>query len=164
VTGCQSAQNNQLEESPIQGSYEIEEDPANGAQYLRGETIYVPIYSSIFHLNEFRTFELTATLNIHNIDLENSIKVIKVDYYNTNGDLIKSYVKYGLILKPLQTVQIVIRENDKTGGTGANFIVEWVSETNVSSPIIEAVMISMSGQQGISFTTTGKVIKSLSHE
>lgn len=96
--------------------------------------------------------------------MDNSIKVIKANYHNTNGDLIKTYVQKALILKPLQTVQIVIQEDDKSGGTGANFIVEWVSETNVSSPIVEAVMISTSGQQGISFTTTGKVIRSLNDE
>jgi hypothetical protein len=161
ATSCQSDRNNQ-EGSLLQGSYTIEKNrPVNEPEYVSGETIYVPIYSSIFHLNAFRTYDLTATLNIHNIDLENSIEVTKINYHNTNGDLIKAYVEGRLILKPLQTVHIVIHEDDKSGGTGANFIVEWMSESNVSSPIVEAVMISLSGQQGISFTTTGKVIKTL---
>lgn len=103
-------------------------------------------------------------MSIHNIDLTNSIKVTKADYYDTSGHLMKSYVEKALILKPLQTVQVVIEESDTSGGTGANFIVEWVSESDVSSPIVEAVMISTKAQQGVSFTTTGKVIKSLSHE
>jgi len=69
-----------------------------------------------------------------------------------------------IILKPLQTVQLVIQKNDKSGGTGANFIIEWMSESRVSSPIVEAVMISASGQTGLSFTTTGRVIKKLNDE
>ncbi len=163
ATACQGSRDNQIEQNPIRGSYEIEKvPPSNESGSLHGEMIYVPIYSSIFHSKDFRTYDLTATLSIHNIDLENPIKVTKVNYHNTNGDLIKSYVENSLILKPLQTVQIVIQEDNSSGGTGANFIVEWVSESNVNSPIVEAVMISTAGQLGISFVTTGKVIENLS--
>jgi hypothetical protein len=42
---------------------------------------------------------------------------------------------------------------------GANFIVEWVASTEVSEPIVEAIMIGTDFQQGISFTSPGKVIK-----
>ncbi|MDD5500799.1 MAG: DUF3124 domain-containing protein, partial [Candidatus Omnitrophica bacterium] len=44
-------------------------------------------------------------------------------------------------------------------GTGAKFIVEWVSETDVVSPIVEAVMVTIKGGQGISFISPGRVIK-----
>jgi hypothetical protein len=149
----------------LQGSYTLEETPpSNEVTYVTGETLYVPIYSSIFSLSSSRTYDLTATLSIHNIDLTNSIKVTKADYYNTSGQLIKSYVEKALILKPLQTLQLVIKENDTSGGTGANFIVDWVSESEASSPIVEAVMISTKAQQGISFTTTGKVIRTIAKQ
>jgi hypothetical protein len=158
VTGCQNAGDT----NPIRGSYEIEQTrPTNNPVFLSGETLYVPIYSSIFHNNDFQTVNLTATLSIHNVDQANQIKVIKADYYNTNGDLVKSYIANALILRPLQTVQIVIQEDDKTGGTGANFIIEWASSSHAISPIVEAVMVSTSSQQGLVFTTTGKVIKTL---
>ena len=45
------------------------------------------------------------------------------------------------------------------GGLGANFIVEWVAQTEVSEPVIEAIMIGSSFQQGISWISPGKVIK-----
>lgn len=134
----------------------------DGCSY--GEIIYVPIYSSIFHYKDLRTYELSATLSIHNIDMEKPIKVTKVDYYNTDGELIKNFAKDSLELKPFQTVHFVIEEDDTSGGTGANFLVEWVSDSEVCSPLVEAVMISTSGQQGISFTTTGKVIKTYSNK
>lgn len=61
ATSCQ----NVSRENPIRGSYAIEENqPTSEIKYLRGETIYVPIYSSIFHYKDFRTVELTATLSI----------------------------------------------------------------------------------------------------
>jgi len=165
LTSCQDAQNSHSEEVIIQGSYTVERiEGAIETDYKYGELIYVPIYSSIFRYPRAKTYDLTATLSIHNIDITNSIKITKVDYYNTDGELIKAYVKDRLVLEPLRTVQFVIWGDDTSGGTGANFIVEWVSESDVSSPIVEAVMISTSGQQGVSFVTSGKVIKKLGNE
>jgi hypothetical protein len=157
LTGCHDVQ-----EGLVSGSYEIEKtDLIPDAKYLDGETLYVPIYSSVFHHQSALNYKLTATLSIHNIDLDNSIKLIKADYYDTNGNFVQAYLEDTLVLSPLQVAQIVIQEEDERGGTGANFIVEWVSETNVNSPIVEAVMISARGQQGISFISPGRVIKYL---
>lgn len=59
----------------------------------------------------------------------------------------------------METVEIVIDESDKEGGTGANFLFKWSISPNSSEPFFESVMLSTSGQQGISFTTRGKAIK-----
>lgn len=123
-----------------------------------GELVYVPIYSSIFQWGG-DTHDLTATLSIHNVDLEDNIRLIKVNYYNTKGKLLRRYIKEPIVLTPLQTSQFIIKQMDKEGGTGANFVVQWVSESDATSPIVEAVMISTSNQQGLSFTTPGKVIR-----
>lgn len=128
----------------------------------RGELIYVPIYSSVFYQDGKRTLELAATLSIHNIDLQNSITVEKVDYYNTKGELIRKHLDKALVLKPLETKNFVIDKEDTTGGTGANFLVQWQSPGQpVNSPIVEALMISAGSGQGISFTTAGRVIEKL---
>lgn len=55
----------------------------------------------------------------------------------------------------METLEIVIAEVDKKGGTGANFIFEWAAKPITSSPIFEAVIISTYGQQGLSFMTHG---------
>ncbi len=164
ASGCQQKQSLQSpggidEESSLPGDLQPsgDEDLAN---YVDGEVIYVPIYSSVF--NEApNPYPLTATLNIHNIDLDNSILLTKVDYYDTDGKLIRRYLEKSAEISSLQTVQFVVKEGDTSGGTGANFIVEWVSKTKVSSPIVEALMISTSTQQGLSFVTSGRVIKTL---
>ena len=65
-------------------------------------------------------------------------------------------------IKPnLQTVicRYIITEDDRTGGSGANFIVVWKSEQNLNPPIIEAVMIGTHSGQGISFLSRGQVIR-----
>jgi len=54
-----------------------------------------------------------------------------------------------------------VEEEDLRGGVGANFLVLWESGKSVKFPIIEAVMISTSQQQGISFISKGRTIDSL---
>jgi hypothetical protein len=54
-----------------------------------------------------------------------------------------------------------VTRNDTKGGSGANFIVEWIAQTEISEPLVEAVMIGTDSQQGISFVGQGRVIKTL---
>jgi hypothetical protein len=122
------------------------------------QTVYVPAYSSIFHGNNFKVLDLAVTLSIRNTNLKNSITIRSVDYFDNSGKLIKHYLTGISKVGPLETVNFVIKESDKTGGTGANFIIKWLSDKKVNSPLIESVMIGTSGQQGISFASRGIVI------
>lgn len=124
-----------------------------------GELIYVPVYSEIYYGDAGKTIELAVTLSIHNTDLNHSIVVKGVNYHNKKGNLINKLVKLPITLAPLETTNFMIDETDKSGGTGANFIVEWNTDQEVSSPIIEAIMVTTQMSQGISFTTTGKITK-----
>ena len=127
-----------------------------------GEILFIPVYSSIYHQQD-RTFELTSTLSIHNSDPNNPITILKINYYNTDGKLIRKFLEAKLTLKPLQTKQFVIEESDKTGGTAAKFIVQWVAENRVIKPVIESIMISTASQQGISFKSESKIISSIGY-
>lgn len=135
--------------------------PAFGAdrKYLTGgQTVYIPAYSHIYAGNRERPFLLTITLSIRNIDPYHSLTVFAVDYYETQGSLLKRYATSPVILKPLETLRYVVPERDESGGSGANFIVKWKSETQINAPIIESIMISTRYQQGISFTSQGREI------
>jgi len=125
----------------------------------RGELVFVPIYSSIFYDNAKQTIELAATLSVHNVNPDNKITILRVDYYDTEGRLIKKYLQKPLVLNGLQTTNFVVEKSNTAGGTGANFLVEWQSMQDVTSPIIEAVMINASSNLGIAFTTSGKVVR-----
>ncbi|MBW2204768.1 MAG: DUF3124 domain-containing protein [Deltaproteobacteria bacterium] len=46
-----------------------------------------------------------------------------------------------------------------SGGSGANFLIKWKSESEVNEPIIEEVMIGTMSKQGISFLSRGRSIK-----
>ena len=128
---------------------------------VMGETVYVPLYSHVYVLGKTR-FLLAATLSIHNTDLERPITITSVRYYNTAGRLMETYLDRPHRLAPLATAEFFIGQNDQRGGSGANFIVEWVAETEVSQPIVEAVMAGVSGPQGLSLIRSGHVIRSLS--
>jgi hypothetical protein len=123
-----------------------------------GQSIYVPAYSHIYSGNRESPFLLTVTLSIRNIDPHHHIEITLVDYYETQGKLIKKYIDTPLILKPLESLRYIIPERDKSGGSGANFIVGWKSDKLVNPPIVESIMIGTQNQQGVSFTSRGRVI------
>jgi hypothetical protein len=129
------------------------------AELSTGQTIYVPCYSQIYHGPKTRPFDLTISLSVRNIDLEKSFKLLAVDYYNTKGTLVRSYIQDPIEFPPLMTKKYVIEQMDTSGGPGANFIVRWKAEEKINAPVIESVMIGTSSGQGISFTSRGVVLE-----
>ena len=124
----------------------------------KGQKLYIPAYSHIYSGDREKPFLLTVTLSIRNIDPKNNIRITLVDYYETQGKLVKKYLEKHVTLKPLESIRYVVPERDKTGGSGANFIVEWESDNYVNPPITESIMIGTQTQQGISFTSRGQEI------
>lgn len=117
---------------------------------------YLSVYSKIYSITEHRTISLTVTVSLRNVSTLHEIYLLKADYYNTKGDLIRTYFDEPISLKPMETIEIVINEKDEHGGSGANFVFDWaIKNENDPEPYFEAVMISTSGQQGISFLTQG---------
>lgn len=125
----------------------------------KGQTVYVPIYSHIYSGNKERPFYLAATLSIRNTDFRHPITVTAVDYYDSKGKLLIHYLKDPISLGVMASTRYVVKESEKAGGSGANFIVKWESDALVSPPVIESVMIGTQTQQGISFTSRGQVIE-----
>lgn len=128
-------------------------------QAIAGQTVYVPVYSHIYFRNNQQAYNLASTLSIRNTDRSSPIIIKSVNYYNTDGNLVENYVNDALKMPPLASVEFFITQSNTSGGSGANFIVEWISETEVSEPVIESVMIGVSGTQGLAFSSPGKVIK-----
>ena len=59
------------------------------------------------------------------------------------------------MLKPMQSIDYVIEEDNEIGGTGANFIVNWGAKSSHLKPIFQGVMISTNRNQSASFITDG---------
>lgn len=124
----------------------------------KGQTIYVPAYSHIYSGNHEKPFLLTVTVSIRNVDPKQLIEITTVDYYETQGTPLIKFMETPVILKPLSSIRYIIPEKDKTGGSGANFIVKWKSDKFVNTPIVESIMIGAKSGQGISFTSRGQAI------
>lgn len=132
---------------------------ADGAEDLSlGQTIYVPAYSHIYVGNREQPFLLTVTLSIRNIDAKNQVTITSADYYDTKGKRLKRYLEQPIFLGPWESVRYVVPQKDKSGGSGANFVVEWSAEKAVNPVLVETIMIGAESQQGISFTSRGRMI------
>lgn len=119
---------------------------------------YVPVYSHIFYAQD-RFTRLAITLSIRNTDIKKDLYIQSIDYFNTEGVLVKKYIDNVHILKPMASIDYVVNLDDMSGGSGANFLVNIASKDSISKPIIQAVMINNSGNSNICFITDGKVIK-----
>ena len=153
LSSCAEEQENKSSIDPVNlANRKISLNPVDS---LNNGTTYLSVYSQIYSLSEHKTHDLTSTISLRNTDLKDSVFIKKATYYNTQGKLIQTYIAHPIFLKPMETIEIVINERDEQGGTGANFIFEWATKDSNSEPLFEGVMISTSGQQGLSFTTRG---------
>ena len=135
---------------------------ASEGDYLRtsiGQTLYVPVYSHIYYRHGNRKINLTVTLSVRNTDPDRSMIVSVLDYHDTDGALVRSYLDEPRHLAPLATTEVIIDEHDETGGSGANFIVEWSASQPMTPPVVEAAMISTASAQGLSFSIPARVIR-----
>ena len=124
------------------------------------DTVYVPIYSEVYYSgNQNVTFYLTSTLSIRNTSLKDTVYIEDIDYYDTDGKLIKQYLDASLLLHPMQSIEYVIEKDEKIRGTGANFMVNWGANNPKVKPIFQGVMASIKGQQGITLLTDGVSVK-----
>lgn len=124
----------------------------------KSQKVYVPVYSHIYQGTKGRAYNLSALLSIRNVDVDSSITVTMVKYYDDHGEIIKEYFPQPIVIPPMGTREVYIPERDTSGGSGANFTVRWNSTEPVSIPIIQAVMIGTASGQGISFVCNGVVI------
>ena len=161
ITGCNgTATSNALPTSvPV-----VQPVSAHNLQIVTGQRVYVPAYSQVLLNPEGAALELAVTLAIHNTDAEHPLIIREVSYYNTEGDLIRNYISEPVQLPPLATTGFVVASEDQSGGWGANFIVEWGAEQPVYEPVIEAVMVSTRGTQGVSLISPGRVLSQTAAE
>lgn len=124
---------------------------------VKGQTIYVPSYSNI--ISESYRVVLRGNLIIHNTDPNQSITIVRIDHYDTNGKLVEKYLTQPLELGPLAATRLTIKKLEQGDeGAGANFMVQWRAQDMVTEPIIESIMVGSLGTQGHSFSSQGRVI------
>lgn len=125
------------------------------SQFSYQQTFYVPIYSDIYTDRDNRKVLLSATLSVRNTTLKKPLYINKIDYYGTDGELVKSYLKGPIELPAMATLNYIVEKEEDKGGSGANFIIEVEGIDETVRPVIEAVMIGNFSNKAFSFSTEG---------
>jgi hypothetical protein len=86
------------------------------------------------------------------------IVVEAVDYYDSSGELVRSYLTAPARLEPLASTEFLVDRKDRTGGGGANFLVSWASADEVSEPLVETIMVGATGNRALAFARPGHIV------
>jgi Protein of unknown function (DUF3124) len=121
------------------------------------KSAYVPAYSNVQAASGLTQIDLATTLSIHNTSRERPLVVQRIAYFDTQGQLVQEYLREPVSIPPLGTTQAFVAAEDRRGGAGANFIVDWTAEPVASEPVVEAVMIGSVGTTSYSFVTRGQL-------
>lgn len=119
------------------------------------DSIYVPVYSHIYHGNREAPIDLAVTISIRNISPRHSVTITAADYHDGKGKRLSSYLDAPKTLAPLSAFRFVVQQSDRAGGSGACVLVRWKGEKTTPPPLVEAVMIGTQNQLGISFLSRG---------
>lgn len=159
LTSCQNPDPN-ADKSGNNGLKSLElKQPINERDLAFSDTIYVPIYSHIYVDAQNQESLLAATLSVRNTSFTDSIFITQIDYFNTSGVLVRSFLEHDISLPPMASVNYVIEKEDRSGGSGANFIVSLKAKNDRVKPRVQAVMIGHYSNKGFSFTSEGFSIK-----
>jgi Protein of unknown function (DUF3124) len=120
---------------------------------------YVPVYSSVSMTPGKVRADFPVTLSVHNASESRPLILKRINYFDTSGALVQSYLKEPVALKPFATIEVFIAINDVRGGTGANFIVDWAATGDIAEPVVEALMVGGVGSGHYAFISQGRPIR-----
>lgn len=127
-----------------------------------GQTIYLPIYSFIWHGDIKQgapaRAQLSALVSIRNTDLARPIRIVSARYYDTAGKLVKEFLPAPQNLGPMATHELFVEKSDSAGGSGANFVIVWDAPAPASPPLVEAVHSDVRGHSTLVFVTSGRIM------
>lgn len=136
----------------------------SGVPLYSWQSLYLPIYSHLYHGDvNSKTGKPSETLvsvhvSIRNTDPRASLQVSSARYYNTEGKLLREFLPKPQSVAPLGTYEIYIPRTDTSGGSGANFIIEWNADRPINPPIIEALHADIREARTLLFVTTAQPI------
>jgi hypothetical protein len=143
----------------------VEQTFANSLTALPTENVaatgsfYVPVYSSVSMSQGKVRADFSVTLSIHNASETRPLVLRRIAYFDTSGNMVESYLKGPVALKPFSTIEVFVPTTDIRGGTGANFVVDWAATDEIAEPVVEALMVGGIGSGHYAFTTQGRPVK-----
>jgi hypothetical protein len=142
----------------------LTEMPDVGDLSARG-TIYVPAYSRVYGAasGANKLIQFSTTLRIDNTSATKPLVIERIEYYDSAGRLVQSYLKGPIAMRPLGSIEVVIPAEDVRGGPASNFIVTWAGAGPMAEPMVEAVMIGSQDNTSYSFVSAGRPIRHIGH-
>lgn len=118
------------------------------------QSFYIPIYSDVYVSEQNPKILMTAILSIRNTSQTQPLFISNIDYFNTEGKLVKQVLTQPIKIMPMGTYNYNLEKQDDTGGSGANFLITASATQNIQ-PVIQAVMIGQYGNKAFAFTAEG---------
>jgi hypothetical protein len=130
-----------------------------------GQSLYLPIYSHIWHGDTNSHGKLAKTLvsvsiSIRNTDQRQTVRIVSATYFDTDGKKLREYLQAPKIIGPMGTYELFVPRSDDTGGSGANSVISWKSDNPVNPPLVQALHANMPAGRSIAFTTSAVAIPS----
>jgi hypothetical protein len=137
---------------------------ADAPSTTSAQTIYLPVYSHVYHGERDKNGKPSETLvsthvSIRNTDPVTSIRIHYARYFDTQGKLVRNYINAPITIPPLGTHEIFIPRSDTAGGSGANFLLAWTSDSPANTPLIEALHADIREARTLMFITSGTPIR-----
>jgi hypothetical protein len=129
-------------------------------ELARSGAIYVPTYSHLPISGGHYNLDLSVTLSIRNTSPKQVMTVKRIEFFDTSGRMVQSYLTTPVGLRPYGTVNLFLPVLDRRGGSGGNFVVEWGGDADMPDPIVEAIMLGEFGGRSHSFVSRGGEIAS----
>lgn len=128
-----------------------------------GQRLYLPIYSHIWHGEMDKNGQpmkilMSVSVSIRNTDSAKSIRIISAQYFDTNGIKLREYVTTPKTIGPMGTYELFIPRSDDTGGSGANFVINWKSDKPASPPVVEGFHANLPVGRSIAFTSSARIL------
>ena len=137
-----------------------EAEPADAGHATVGETVYVPVYPFVYTADNARPFNLAATLHVRNTDRSSPI-------VRQRGSLLRQR-RPARPRRPDETapgrpdgrdLSSFVKESDISAGARRASSSNGRPRRPVSEPVVEAVMVGTLMNQGIAFTSPGRVVE-----
>jgi hypothetical protein len=127
---------------------------------LKGQTLYVPCLTS--YMSGDYSFAVRTTIFIRNTDPDNAIDIVRIDFYNTSGQLVSQYLEKPLKLNPSAATRVHVKAPlSGEEGTATHFVIQWQAGVKVVEPIVRGLMIASAGTRGYSFETEPRLVREI---
>ncbi|HZV55428.1 MAG TPA: DUF3124 domain-containing protein [Rhodocyclaceae bacterium] len=129
-----------------------------------GQTLYLPVYSHLYHGDPDKAGKPQQTLvsthiSLRNIDPRQPVTVLSARYNDTHGKLVREYLAAPQTIPPLATHELYVPRTDVAGGSGANFVITWTADMPVNPLLVEALHADIREARTLIFVTTARPIR-----